>query len=154
MIIIGIIALFRKQGEINVSRTVLPAPAAPVMSCKGWRGGGGGGVFHPPSSAVFLTAFGPQHQWLLGVSHPPTASVRKVEAVATHWLWRTDAWKPWGMSLDPHLVSLQPAGTQMSPPLSSGCAEAFPEVSAWSLDGCYALPLLAWPHVSKCLASH
>lgn len=35
MIIVGIIASFRKQGEINVSKTVLPAPAAPAMSCKG-----------------------------------------------------------------------------------------------------------------------
>ena len=67
------------------------------------------------------------------------------ETVATRWLWRADVWNPWGMSLKPHLVSLQPAGTQLSPPLCSGCAEGFPEVSA--------LSQVAWMAVMLCHCS-
>lgn len=150
MIIIRIIASFRKQGEINVSRTVLPAPAAPVMSCKG---GGEGREFYSPSISDCLWATAPVALWCDPSTHGLCQEVHKVmpdmngETVATCWLWRADAWKPRGMSLKPHLVSLQPAGTQLSPPLCSGCAEGFPGVSALSQVACMAVMLC---HCSLC----
>lgn len=49
MVIVGIIASFRTQGEINVYRTVLPATAAPVMSCRG-----GKRYFLSSSSVLFV----------------------------------------------------------------------------------------------------
>lgn len=70
------------------------------------------------------------------------------ETVTTHW--RADAWKPQGMFLKPHLISWQPAGTQLSPPPCSGCAEGFPEVSALSQVAWTAAMLC---HCSLCCTS-
>lgn len=122
MIITRIIASFRKQGEINVSRTVLPAPVTPVMSC---TGAGGISLSHLSVISVCPWAM----EAVVPACEPSTRAMSEGHRVTpmSCRLCRADAWEPQGTAQGHVSSRCRPLAASAPRCAGGGCAEAAQE---------------------------